>query len=236
MNRFPRPLILLLTLAATAALPATAVAAPRCDGREANVVGSAESDRIVAERGDVIVALAGNDRVWISDDDVVACLGPGRDRAEFDSTTGGVAHVFGQGGRDAISTSSGDLDYAQVYLEIVADGGPGADYLFGAYAKDRLSGGRGDDEIVGNHDADKIDGGGGDDLLIGNNQAIDWVDGRNRISGGAGDDTIFGSYKDDLLEGDGGADRIKGDDGDDTADGGAGLDECDAERELACEL
>lgn len=142
MNRIPRFFILPLTLAAIAALPTAAAAAARCDGRKATVVGSDRGERIVAKPRDVIVSRGGDDRVEISYRNVVACLGPGRDDAEFSDTTGGDARVFGQAGNDEIVPSEGDLDYAQVYLEIVAAGGPGDDLLVGAYAGDRLSGER----------------------------------------------------------------------------------------------
>jgi Ca2+-binding RTX toxin-like protein len=226
--------LVVLAAVACGADPAAARGAS-CAGERATVVGSAEAERFEPAPGDVIVARGGNDRFAVESRDVVICAGAGNDRATYADTPRGSSVFLGGPGADRAAPSTGDLDYAQVHLRIVADGGPGDDYLAGSFASDRLVGGAGADEIFGNHDSDRIDGGPGGDRLFGNNPAVDWVDGRNRITGGAGDDRIFGGYKRDWLLGEGGDDFLRGNGGGDTGVGGPGTDECETALTRTCE-
>jgi Ca2+-binding RTX toxin-like protein len=229
----PLALALLVTCTATAGASADT---PRCGGKEATHVGTNGPDHYKPQAGAVIVARGGNDTFGVFQKDLVICGGPGNDRATFDGTPRGQSRFFGEAGNDRVVPSTGDLDYAQIYATIVADGGPGDDLLIGAYAGDRLAGGRGADKILGNHNSDRIEGGPGKDRLFANNPATEWVEGHNRVAGGAGDDRIFGSVKRDRLLGEGGDDFLKGNGGDDTAVGGPGRDECRAVRTRSCEL
>ena len=66
-----------------------------------------------------------------------------------------------------------------------ADGGFGADALYGGGGNDTLMGGRGNDALYGGDGNDTLQGGSGADLLYGG-------DGRDRLMGGPGNDTLTG--------------------------------------------
>lgn len=87
-------------------------------------------------------------------------------------------------------------------------GGPGDDFLRGAFDKDTLKGGSGADELIGDEGNDSLAGGGGADIL----------------NGGAGADILRGKAGDDILLGGGGSDRLEGGADDDFIDGGRGHD------------
>jgi Tol biopolymer transport system component len=91
---------------------------------------------------------------------------------------------------------------------------PGDCTLTGTEEDDVLKGTRGNDVICGLGGDDRILGGaGGDDLLLGG-------EGRDRLVGGGGADTLRGEGGNDVLET---RDSVPGND---TADGGEGLDRC----------
>lgn len=96
-------------------------------------------------------------------------------------------------------------------------GGGGDDKLVGYGGNDTFSGGSGDDECQGDSGDDYIDGGIGHDLLNGNV-------GDDTIIGSLGGDSIIGGSGDDILYGDltGSAGMLAG--GDDTLEGGVGID------------
>ncbi len=99
-----------------------------CGGREADVAGTEEADRLRGTRGDdVIVAGAGRDHVRGGGGDDLICLGAGEDRA-----------WGGHGGDRIVGGAGGDR----------VGGGPGRDRLLGRSGPDRLRGGRGRDRCV----------------------------------------------------------------------------------------
>lgn len=126
-------------------------------------------------------------------------------------------------------------------------GGPGHDFLRGAFDNDTLSGGGGNDELIGDegedwisggNGRDVIDGGGDDDTLLGKegSDSILGGGGNDRIEGDAGDDTIIAASGhdritagsgDDLVDGGNGGDTITGGEGDDVLIGGGGSDDID---------
>lgn len=116
-----------------------AVAAPRCLGKAATIVGTSRNDRLRGTRGnDVIVARGGNDLIR---------SGGGKDR------------ICGSGGDDALLGGAGrDL----------VDGGGGSDFLSGGPGRDRILGGPGDADVLrGNQGNDTLLGGAGLDFLLG---------------------------------------------------------------------
>jgi Ca2+-binding RTX toxin-like protein len=83
--------------------------------------------------------------------------------------------INGLGGDDVI-TSSGLTGG----IQLVANGGDGADILIGGPENDVLSGGNGDDVLIGGGGADVLDGGPGDNVVI--NSAIAHVSGAALLS------------------------------------------------------
>ena len=234
-----------LTLAITA-LPtggAGFAAGPTCQGQRATIVGTDRSDDLTGTSGrDVIVGLGGDDRIdgaggrdlvcGDDGDDVLAggdgpdsvYGGAGEDRISGDA---GDDYLHGEDGADRLEGGDGD-DYAggddgdDVLL-----GGDGDDYLGGGQDDDSLSGDAGDDRVVGDQGKDSVSGGEGGDALSGG-------DGDDKVAGGADDDELSGGLGDDELLGNSGDDVMQGDnyrtseedpDGDDTLDGGPGVDE-----------
>lgn len=121
------------------------------------------------------------------------------------------------------------------------------DIILGFEGNDKIDGSNGDDCIVGGPGNDVLDGSNGNDVILGNegNDRIDGSNGNDRIYGGSGNDTIFGSNGDDKIYGEDGNDKLYGDNGDDVLiggpgtdldDGGLGIDTCQAETKIKCEL
>lgn len=167
-----------------------------------------------------VLALGGNDRVFLGSPDDVANGGSGNDLLD------------GGGGHDVLSGGKGADEVR---------GGAGNDALFGGAGNDTVTGGDGDDEIHGGTGADFLSGdkgndrmfsgfgdlargGDGDDTISGggdidgqnDNDTLTGDDLRNRIDGGDGDDEILGL---------GGNDTIFGGNGNDVMDGGDGKDD-----------
>lgn len=175
--------------------------------------------------------------------------------AGVDSLFGGSGADFLRGGQgsDFLSGEIGDDDLRGEAGNDTLDGGTGNDVLDGAAGNDIFveQDGSGDDTYVGGADADTLDysavtggiaidlavgtaveltvgagigadtlseieivlGGAGDDTIAGDDNA-------NTLSGGGGDDSLFGGLGDDVFLG-------AGDGGNDTYDGGEGIDTVD---------
>jgi Ca2+-binding RTX toxin-like protein len=158
-----------------------------CHGRTATVVGTAGNDRIGdLHSGDVVVALAGDDRIQVvGGTDIYACGNGGDDVIATYGESHPARTIFdGGAGADLL----GDLGEPDVLRPLHLIGGPGPDRLYGVSATrghETLFGGGGDDEIYGRRGADEIRGGGGNDVMRGE-------PGNDRIKGGRGDDLANG--------------------------------------------
>jgi Ca2+-binding RTX toxin-like protein len=150
--------------------------------------------------------------------------GPGNDVIEgsflFPDT------IDGEGGNDIICGRGGNDTLI---------GNAGNDLLFGSWGRDEMSlgpasapgepeaayGGSGSDDITGGDGNDQLIGGGGFDELEGG-------PGEDTIDGGRRGDRIVGGPDNDILRGGSGNDFIDAftGGGDDTVDGGDGLDRC----------
>jgi hypothetical protein len=112
-------------------------AAPRCQGLEATIVGSAGGETLRGTRGrDVIAALGGADRIVARAGPDRVCAGPGKDR------------VSGATGNDRLKGEAGN------------------DTLLGGRGRDRLNGGRGRDRLLGGPSLDRLAGGPGPDFAL----------------------------------------------------------------------
>jgi Ca2+-binding RTX toxin-like protein len=217
-------------------LPQVALAAPKCFGKRATIVGTGQDDNIKGRGGrDVIVGLGGHDRINGRGGDDLICGGGGRDlirgKGGDDEASGGGKRdvVFGQSGNDRLI------------------GGGGADAIFGLPGNDQIKAGAGGDFMVSGAGDDLVSGSGGQfDLLsfenspVGivvdlglttpqnTNEGIDTISGVEGITGSPGNDLITGqnvpSVTGNGLFGLGGTDQILGLDGDDVLDGGPGND------------
>jgi hypothetical protein len=164
----------------------------RCKGKEAtiteNVGGrpiSGKRDRISGtNRADVIVSLAGKDKVFAGGGNDLICTGPGNDYVYADR---GKDRVYGQGGKDYLLGAEGN---DRIY------GGPGDDWSPGVQNKRPGRNGR----LVGSTGNDLIKGGGGRDLLRGN-------EGDDDMYGQKGDDDLDGGDDRDFCSGGSGFDR-----------------------------
>ena len=216
-----------LFLAVSMVMAPVALAAPKCFGMRATIVGTPGSDRIMGTSGpdvingqggaDVIIGRGGNDRICGGSGNDKITAGHGRDR------------VFGGGGRDRV------------------EGDRGKDVLKGGGARDLIRGGMGSDKLTSNAGNDRIQGGGGNrDIAIFAGMGPVSADlradvaetpsGTEEISGVEG---IVGSRNGDVLLGDGtnnvfrgrlGPDMIKGRDGADILLGDSENDELSAAR------
>ena len=139
-----------------------------------------------------VLALGGNDRVFLGSPDDVANGGSGNDLLD------------GGGGHDVLSGGKGADEVR---------GGTGNDALFGGAGNDTVTGGDGDDEIHGGTGADFLSGDKGNDRMFsGFGDLARGGDGNDTISGG-GD--IDGQNDNDTLTGDDLRNRLDGGDGDD---------------------
>lgn len=107
-----------------------------------------------------------------------------------------------------------------------ANGGSGADQLYGntlanrlhgGGGADQLSGSMGDDVLIGGTSPDTITGGSGDDVMAGGTSY-------DTLTAGSGNDILFGETGSDILDAGSGDDFLIGGTGDDRLDGGAGYD------------
>jgi Ca2+-binding RTX toxin-like protein len=131
-----------------------AQAAPRCFGRQADIVGTPGKDRLVGTRqGDVIVGLGGNDTILGGPGADLLCGNAGKDA------------IGGHGARDKVSGGAGDDSlFGGSAGDLVKAGGGSLDVLFGQSGNDRLLGGGGEDVLVGQRNNDLMSGGPANDL------------------------------------------------------------------------
>lgn len=148
--------------------------------------------------------------------------------AEGDTlAVGTIENVTGSAYADGLTGNAGANEIHGLDGNDVIAGLDGDDTLYGDAGDDTVSGGSGNDTVYGGSGNDVIAGDDGADLLYGE-------DGNDTLRGGAGNDTLYGGSGDDILDGEGGNDIIHGDDGndtiqalvvgEDTIDGGAGVD------------
>lgn len=136
------------------------------------------------------------------------------------------------------------FDASAVRLDVVFDGGAGADRFLGGSGydfadggpdNDTLNGGSGNDSILGRDGRDMITGAGGHDVIDGgddhdtlsggdDDDSIRGGNGNDRITGGKGNDLLIGSAGNDVLQGDAGLDTLLGDSGNDSLNGGVDSD------------
>ncbi|HEY7874881.1 MAG TPA: hypothetical protein VIG64_07130 [Actinomycetota bacterium] len=225
-----------------------------CRGQRATIIGTAGKDKIQGTAGpDVIAALAGDDQVESLAGNDVVCLGPGNDRAlggAGDDALYGDADsdlLDGQEGDDTLDVSPAPTNQSG----FIGDGfgaEPGNDTYIGSGApapnftrlsfdevetpvtidlRQGIATGAGNDTLTG---IGGITGGTADDRLVADDQTIflGGLDGNDVLIGGAASETLVGYLGDDRIEGGDGDDDIQpdvGDDGNDTVDGGAGVDQ-----------
>ncbi|TAJ95665.1 MAG: hypothetical protein EPO31_01285 [Gammaproteobacteria bacterium] len=173
------------------------------------VVGNATGETLWIDRspGLQVATGAGDDTVWVDDDDMPYTTHP-----TYTPTPGGPG-TYATG--------------------ITVDGGAGNDRLYGGLDADTLMGGAGNDLLFSWDGDDRMDGGSGDDTLgstdyfYGKNQttgthyAVTAVD---SYSGGGGQDFITDDWGDDVLAGGDDADFLAGGSGGDVLSGEAGDD------------
>jgi Ca2+-binding RTX toxin-like protein len=200
------PAVLLLLALAP---PATA-ARPRCLGEVATITGSFAGDELTGTSGrDVIVGLGGNDLIDGVGGNDLLCGGRGND-ALFGNA--GRDRVDGGGGGDQSSGGAGDdavrggpgFDYVNYYLSPTA---VQVDLAGGTARGEGTDGLEGIESVFGSQHADTITGN----------------DGSNYIQPFGGADTVEGRGALDIVF-DGVGPLASGTDGDDSFDGGEGLD------------
>ena len=163
-------------------------------------------------------------------------------------TLASIEGSLGSPGDDVMVGDDADNDFVGLGEgDDTVDAGGGDDLVDGGDGADDLDGGAGTD-LLGNLDASAgmtIDLGAGttshgdtfanfediigtffDDVITGNTgpNTIEGADGADKLSGLAGDDVLFGGWSDGFDDG-----------SPDSADGGDGTDQCDAETETNCE-
>ncbi len=225
------PIAGLLALALVASLSAGAWAnhtMPTCFGQTPTVVGTNGADTFSdtdpedpLRAGDVLLSLGGADRVTLEGNTprLLICTGAGQDSVVSEDAGGeGGVSINGQAGADRIY----DRSYARPPTghRMRLYGGPGADFLRGGPANDKIAGGSGPDRASGAYGNDFIRMGRGRDRAEG-------TAGADRIGGGPGHDVLSGGY---LI-----SDPGRPDVGTDRVGGGPGRDKCWAEETRACE-
>ena len=229
----PGVIVLLATILAVA-LPA--MAAARCFGRRATIVGTGEVDKINGTAAaDVIVTGDGGDRVNGRGGSDLICTGSGRDR------------VRGQGGNDRVNGgTSADVLLGGNGSDLLI-GGQGAEFIAGAAGEDTMNAGAGADFMIGATGNDRYLGGiSAQDLISfensglgvvvdlsvstpqNTNDGVDVITGVEGVIGSAYNDFLRGlnvpSQTGDLLAGLEGTDFLHGFDGNDFIVGGLGSD------------
>lgn len=149
-----RTLVLVLVIATASLGGGSAVAAERCFGKAADIVGTSGKDKLNGtSRADVIVAGDGRDRINGKGGNDLICAGDGHDV------------VRGNAGNDQIDGGSG-ADFVVSH--------DGDDTLRGDAGGDVLIAGNGNDEIrAGGSAFDLLIGGAGDDIYDGGNGNTD---------------------------------------------------------------
>ena len=173
-------------------------AAPKCMGKTATKVGTAQSETINGtKKNDVIVARGGNDLVFGKGGNDLICGGRGNDElvggGGNDKLSGGADTDFLNGGAGKNTVNGGAAgDWAYYGRSKVgvtgslAEGevtGEGTDELESIEA---LAGSPFDDELFGSDEGDTIFGDAGNDTIDGRAGLLDF------ISGDAGDDELIG--------------------------------------------
>jgi hypothetical protein len=173
---------------------------PRCLGHRATIDGPNTQLRARGHRR-VIVGTRHRDVIV------------GSRRGDWIVGAGGLDVVCGAGGADYVFVGNATRNDKPTELQ----GGPGADYVDGGFARDRISGGPGDDRIDGEFGGDRILGAGGDDFIRAQR-------GGDRISGGHGDDHVEASTGRDLVRAGPGDDKVSTGPGFDRVFGDSGHD------------
>ena len=200
-------------MAVPVALPSSALAAPRCLGRVATMVGTDRDDVLVGTPGpDVIVSGHGLDDVDGRGGDDRICSGG---RPDFVRGGGGDDRIRAGGRSDTVFGGHGD---DRLWGEASS-----VDALFGGEGNDRLFGGNGHfDSLIGGPGDDLLHGGPGQDLAeFFDSPAPVHADLVEGSAIGHGSDRLVaveglvGSSFDDLLLGDDGSNLLVGEEGDD---------------------
>ena len=213
--------------------------APRCDGKQATIVGTAGNDVIQGtEKADVISAGPGDDTIYGGLGNDIICGGAGddlihggrgNDWLDGDADTD---RVFGDLGDDHVGGGPGDQDEVSGGLGIdTVNGGPGnEDLVRGDYGYDRMDGGPGQGDIASFSTSVAGLKGSGVWVSLPRHKALG--DGHDRlfrfeaIEGSAFHDTLIGDAHPNVIVGGPGNDTIRGGGGRDTLNGGQGDDHC----------
>ncbi len=237
-----------------------------------NVVGSNFNDTLTGNiHRNVLAGLAGNDtlRGMGGNDILIGGIGAdvldggsGTDTADYSTSVAPVHLVLGgvSTGGDAqgdtfisienfVGTAGADVfDGSASLTGFSADGGGGADSMFGGHGNDVLSlgggaaavagfaalqseggtldGGDGNDEITGDDADNEENGGEGNDIMRGRggHDDMDGGGGHDSMSGEHGGDRMYGGFGNDYIDGGEDDDYIDDGEGDDTVSGGEGND------------
>jgi Ca2+-binding RTX toxin-like protein len=247
----PRGVIAVLLALAFAAFAVSAGApadaqeedVPRCQGRQAKIVGTDGDDVIqgTPER-DVIWGGKGDDLIYGSLGNDLVCGGPGDDQVHGgrgnDEVDGGPGsdQVNGDLGDDKILGGPGGEDEVAGDLGIdVVNGGPGdEDLVHGDYGYDRMSGGAGGGDIASFATARAGGKGSGVWASLQRHKAFgdghDKLFGFESLEGSAFRDTLTGSPQANTIDGGPGDDQLLGGGGEDTLIGGQGSDGCEGAK------
>ncbi len=182
--------------------------------------------------GETIAPGLGNDTVWAGAGDDIVFDGAGTNTIHLEdgndvysdrdaSTAGDGDTIYGEAGRDRITTGIGaDTVYGGADDDVIltgagndtVTGNRGADWIEGQTGNDTLRGGAGRDRIYGGDGNDFIDGERGRDRLFGNagNDTLYGDRGRDYMFGGPGNDVLYGSNGNDRLRGNTGNDILRG--------------------------
>ena len=234
-----RTLVLGVLLSSSVGIPVAQ--AVRVDGTSGNDVLEG------TDRDDVIFGYAGNDRLYgyAGNDQLEG--GMGHDWLYGGS---GTDVLIGGEGRDGLSYFRSNAGVTVNLATDAASGGyaqgdtfTGISSVYGSKHADRLTGDGGDNRLFGAAGDDRLEGGDGNDVLIGGAGA-DVLDGGARVdglsyrrsnagvtvnlstreaSGGHAEGDVFTGMEN--IEGSAHADRLTGDDGDNTLEGGGGDDD-----------
>jgi Ca2+-binding RTX toxin-like protein len=198
-----------------------------------------QSDTIVAGGGPVTVkGGAGDDVIDVS----LATLPAANNYPTSGTPTRRIAAIVnGEGGSDRIIGSAyADAIDGGISNDWV-DGAAGDDLIYGGDGNDTLLGGTGGDTISALAGDDTVEGQNGDDSLLGGDGADSLTGGldqdtlvgddatgfADRLVGNEGNDSILGGGGNDSIEGGLGSDRIAAGEGNDTVDAGPANDQID---------
>jgi Ca2+-binding RTX toxin-like protein len=195
------------------------------DGQGGNdlIEGGIDRDRLFGGTGDdtvrgqedndYIEGGAGSDQLFGGQGDD-AIIGGVSTLADLEGQLDGSDLIQGDAGNDVLLGDNGTIAIAAGVVTAVtteAQGGSGADHIFGGVGNDILFGGGQGDLLVGD-DANNS----GDDIIVGDQGLLDATEIRSQastVASASGNDTIFGSGGNDIALGGGGDDQISGDRG-----------------------